>query len=301
MLRKPTGSPIEVAGLTFPNRIGLAAGFDKNAVALVGLSRLGFGFIEIGAVTPKPQFGNAKPRIFRLKQDGAIINRLGFNNEGAKQVSQRLALTRSINPILLGANLGINRETPLEQASSDYITSMRLMADEVDYFSVNISSPNTAGLRALEAIDRINELLRELVAERTRLQALNNKHVPLFIKLSPDNDLDTLRELAKCIEAIGCDGIVATNTTIDRERVNSPLAHEKGGLSGRPLFLKSLQAVEAIRSCVRDAFPIIGVGGISSAKDALSMRTAGADLIQLYTALVYRGPGLIDELIDALA
>ncbi len=293
--------PIKVAGLTFPNRVGLAAGFDKDGRAIAGLNRLGFGSIEIGGVTPRAQAGNPKPRVFRYPKEMAVINRMGFNSKGIPHLKARLNQTADIYPTILGANLGINKDTPLERAVDDFLHGLTSLLSRVDYFTINLSSPNTPGLRHLQYVDRLDGLLRVLVAERNALLVQSGRAVPvpLFVKVSPDLDVVLLRETVLAAQGVGIDGVIATNTTIDRTGLHHHLANQAGGLSGRPLLRKSLRAVEAIREAVGSTWPIIGVGGITSGEDAQAMRRAGADLIQLYTALIYRGPRLVKELIDA--
>ena len=298
---RPPGDTIEVAGLNFPNRVGLAAGFDKNGEAITGLNQLGFGFVEIGAVTPMPQSGNPKPRLFRLTNHRAVINRMGFNNEGVEALRERLRVTPEIKPTLLGVNLGINRDTPISKAKDDYLQCMRLLSDLVDYFTINISSPNTPKLRDLHGGARLSEMLKTLLEERDQLIVDQDRRLPLFVKVSPDLEPALVRELALCIREARCDGLVATNTTTARDGIRHRLSAQKGGLSGQPLFNKSIRTVEAVRDAVGADFPIIGVGGISNGSDAIAMRNAGADLIQVYTALVYEGPRLVDALVTALA
>ena len=297
---QPEGESVELAGLRFENRVGLAAGFDKNGEAVVGLTQLGFGFIEIGGVTPLAQEGNPKPRLFRLSSHGAVINRMGFNNDGVETISERLAATPSIAPTLLGINLGINRSTPIEEAASDFRQCMRSIFKYADYFTINISSPNTPGLRDLHSDPQLDETLRSVIGERDQLIRNEGRRLPVFVKVSPDLDPGELRELVTRVRELKCDGLIATNTTTGRSGVSHRLAEEAGGLSGRPLFERSLQTVANAREALGPNFPIIGVGGISSGADAIAMRKAGADLIQVYTALVYRGPKLVKELITAL-
>lgn len=297
---EPQGVGVELAGLNFSNRVGLAAGFDKNAEAVVGLSRLGFGFIEIGGVTPLAQPGNPKPRLYRLANHGAIINRMGFNNDGIERIRQRLKQTPRIGPTLLGINLGINRDTPIEEADSDYRRSMRSLSEFADYFTINISSPNTPRLRDLHFGQQLGATLKSVLVERDQHAHNAERGLPVFVKVSPDLDATTTQELAHRVREAGCDGLIATNTTTDRRAIRHRLANQEGGLSGRPLLERSLRTVATIREAVGVDFPIIGVGGISCGADAIAMREAGADLIQLYTALVYRGPKLVNELVGAM-
>ena len=297
---RPRGESVQLAGLNFTNRVGLAAGFDKNAEAVVGLTQLGFGFIEVGGVTPLPQVGNPKPRLYRLASCGAVINRMGFNNDGVEMIHERLAAMPSIEPTLLGVNLGINRATPLEEADQDYRLCMRSLYDVADYFTINISSPNTPGLRNLQGDPQLDDTLKSVLEARDRLVEDVDRRLPVFVKVSPDLDPDVLRQLASRIRDAACDGLIATNTTTDRREISHRFADQEGGLSGRPLFERSLQSVTYAREAVGSDFPIIGVGGISSGADAIAMREAGADLVQVYTALVYRGPNLVKELVNAL-
>ena len=295
----PQADPIEVMGLSFNNRIGLAAGFDKNAVAVDGWLSLGFGHVEIGTVTPKPQPGNPRPRIFRLKADEAIINRMGFPNEGAERAAARLHSRRK--PGVVGVNIGKNAATPLERAVDDYLFCLRTVFPVADYVTVNVSSPNTAGLRSLQDTEQLVPLLSAVVAESRELEKRHGRSVPVVLKISPDLTASELRELARAAASIPVAGIVATNTTISRDAVASgPWAQEPGGLSGRPLFAKSSAAVRTLREELGPAMPIIGVGGVASAADAQALREAGADLVQVYTAMVYRGPRLVYELAQAL-
>ena len=296
-----SGEGVELAGLVFPNRVGLAAGFDKNGVAIAGLSRLGFGFLEIGAVTPLPQAGNPKPRLFRLPSERAVINRMGFNNDGVGQVRERLCAMKDIQPVLLGVNLGINKDTPIQRADDDYRACIRQLVDVVDFLTINISSPNTPHLRDLEGDSGLEALLNSVLTTRSESLKDKRKLVPIFVKVSPDLDPVFLRELALRVQAAGCDGLIATNTTVSRSGVEGRLAKQEGGLSGAPLLKLSLRAVEILRDAVGSTYPIIGVGGISSGEDAMAMRRAGADLIQVYTALVFRGPRLVRELCHAVA
>jgi dihydroorotate dehydrogenase len=298
-LRLAAGSSVEAMGLSFGNRVGLAAGFDKNAVAVDGWLSLGFGHVEVGTVTPKPQAGNPLPRVFRLPDSEAIINRMGFPNEGAERVAARLRLRR--NPGVVGVNIGKNATTPLERAIDDYVACLRTVFVVADYVTVNVSSPNTAGLRSLQDTQQLVPLLSGLLAESRALEKQHSRHVPLVLKLSPDLAEPELKKIALAAASVPVAGIIATNTTVSRDAIpNEPLAGETGGLSGRPLFAKSCSAVRALRETLGPGMPIIGVGGIACAEDARLLRQAGADLVQLYTALIYRGPGLVRKLADAL-
>ena len=296
----PAGSGIELLGLRFPNRIGLAAGLDKDATATAGLARLGFGFLEVGTVTPRPQPGNPKPRLFRLNEDRALINRMGFNSAGAAAVSANLRRLRNCIDVPVGVNIGKNRDTPVEEAADDYRACLAATYDVADYVVVNLSSPNTPGLRDLQAAVAVRTLVGELVAERRRLSGENPESTPvppLFVKIAPDLAADDLEAtVAEAVEA-GADGIVATNTTLSRpSSLDSKRAVEDGGLSGRPLFALSLETVRRTRGIVGEGPAVIGVGGISSASDAAAMFDAGADLVQVYSALVFEGPALVARL-----
>ena len=279
-MRVHAAHPFECMGLRFANRVGLAAGFDKNASAIDGLGSLGFGFIEIGTVTPRPQPGQPRPRLFRLPTAEALVNRLGFPNDGAEKVAARLR-HRTYRGIV-GVNIGKNATTPLERAIDDYVSCLRTMRSVADYVVVNVSSPNTAGLRSLQARELLEPLLTGLLAERGDRA--------LLLKVSPDLSAPELQDVAALIKQLPLDGIVATNTTLT----------QKGGLSGRPLQPLAVRTVAALRAQLGQDFPIIGVGGIDSASAARAMRAAGADLIQIYTGLIYRGPALVSQCIRAL-
>jgi dihydroorotate dehydrogenase len=296
---RQTGSPISVMGLSFDNRVGLAAGFDKNGVAVDGWFSLGFGHVEIGTVTPRPQAGNAIPRVFRLPEHQGIINRMGFPNDGAERVAARLRSRRT--PGVVGVNIGKNAVTPLERAIDDYVFCLRTVFTVADYVTVNVSSPNTAGLRSLQDVDHLVPLLSGILEESRVLERRHSRHVPLLVKLSPDLTEAELRRSATAAASVPVAGIIATNTTVSRESVpGHPLASETGGLSGRPLFSRACAAVRILRETVGPTMPIIGVGGVASAADARLLRQAGADLIQLYTGMIYRGPRLVRELVEAL-
>ncbi len=288
-------SPVRVAGIDFPSRVGVAAGLDKDAVAVRGLARLGFGFVEVGTVTPRPQPGNAKPRLFRLEEDAALINRMGFNSAGAKRVGARLAKLRPKFAVPVGVNIGKNRDTPLDAAAEDYQAGLVALYDCADYFTVNLSSPNTPGLRDLQSAAAAGSLIEELVAARNAIAAA--PHKPIFVKLAPDLAPAEMATTAVAVLEAGADGLVAVNTTVARPTsLRSPHAAEAGGLSGQPLFRQAHDAVRRIRVAIGEGPALIGVGGITNAKDASAMLDAGADLIQVYTALIYRGPALAREL-----
>lgn len=290
----PRPLPKSVFGLTFPNPVGLAAGFDKNGVAIPAWAALGFGFIEAGTVTARPQPGNPKPRIFRYREQGALINRLGFNNDGADVVAARLGTLRESGrwpAIPVGINLGKSKVTPLEEAVDDYLYSFRLLAPLADYVVLNVSSPNTPGLRSLQEQDALQRLLAAVARENETVRK------PLLVKIAPDLSLDDLQQVIATAEASGIAGIIATNTTLDHSAIPSSL-DQTGGLSGRPLFAKSTEFVRAIRA--RSALPIIASGGIFDAATAREKIAAGADMLQVYTGYVYRGPGLLREIVDGL-
>ena len=287
---------IECMGLRFPNRLGLAAGFDKNALALEGLGRLGFGFIEIGTVTARPQAGQPRPRLFRLPAAAALVNRLGFPNDGAAAVAARLRRRRFGG--VVGVNIGKNAATPLDRAVDDYVACLRAFRTLADYLVINVSSPNTPALRELESRARLEPLLTALLEERER--GAGGARPPLLIKVSPDLDAAGLAEIAALIRSLPLDGVVATNTTLGREGLPATGTSPAGGLSGRPLHAAALRSVAALRAELGPSLPIIGVGGVDSRSTARQLRAAGADLVQVYTGLVYRGPALIGECLEAL-
>lgn len=298
--------PITLAGLHFPNRVGLAAGLDKNARCIDGLGAMGFGFVEVGTVTPKAQPGNPKPRMFRLPQANALINRLGFNNEGLDAFLanvQRAAFRKkqAERPMLLGLNIGKNAATPIEEATSDYLIGLDGVYPHADYVTVNISSPNTKNLRALQSDEALDSLLGAIAERREMLATRHGKRVPVFVKIAPDLDAAQIDVIAATLLRHGMDGVVATNTTISRAAVQG-LAHaeETGGLSGAPVLEASNQVIRGLRAALGKDFPIIGVGGILSAQDAVSKMEAGADVVQIYTGLIYKGPSLVAECAKAI-
>lgn len=286
-------------GLRFPNRVGLAAGFDKNAEAIDGIGRLGFGFVEVGTVTPRPQRGQPPPRMHRLPTARALINRLGFPNAGAKVVSARLQHRRYRG--IVGVNIGKNADTPIADATRDYLSCLEAVHGVCDYVAVNISSPNTPALRELHARARLEPLLRALLARRDTLRRDSARSLPILLKLSPDLDDEALAEVAATVQAVGLDGIIATNTTVQRPREFAGGASLQGGLSGAPLHDLALRTVARLRIHLGPSFPIVGVGGIDSPAAALAMRAAGADLLQMYTGLVFRGPALVARCVAALS
>jgi dihydroorotate dehydrogenase len=298
------GSPATVAGLRFPNRVGLAAGLDKNGRCIDGLGAMGFGFIEVGTVTPKAQPGNPKPRMFRLPEADALINRLGFNNEGLDAFLANVRRAHSFRAAggILGLNIGKNAATPIENAVDDYLIGLTGVFPHADYVTVNISSPNTKNLRALQSDEALDGLLGALVERKALLTQQQARQVPMFLKIAPDLDDEQIRVIATTLKKHGLDGVIATNTTVARDAVKGlPHADETGGLSGAPVREASNRVVRALRAELGSGFPIIGVGGVMSAEDALAKRAAGADLVQIYTGLIYRGPALVTQAAKALA
>jgi dihydroorotate dehydrogenase len=292
------GTPIEVMGLGFPNRVGLAAGLDKNGTAIDGLSRLGFGFLEVGTVTPRPQPGNPRPRLFRLPEHEAVINRMGFNNSGIEALRDRLALISYRG--ILGINIGKNFDTPIDRAVDDYLLCLDTAYPLASYVTVNISSPNTRNLRRLQGASELDALLAALKSRQTELAERHGRYVPLALKIAPDLDPGQLANVADALRRHRMDAVVATNTTIGREGVEkSPLAGESGGLSGAPLFEKSTAVVRRLAQALAGELPIIAAGGITNGKRALAKLEAGAALLQLYSGLIYRGPRLVAECIEA--
>lgn len=294
--------PIELAGLRFPNRVGLAAGLDKNARCIDGLGAMGFGFVEVGTVTPKAQPGNPKPRVFRLPQANALINRLGFNNDGLEAfiANVRRSSFRGKGRIL-GLNIGKNAATPIEDATSDYLIGLEGVYPHADYVTVNISSPNTKNLRALQSDAALDGLLDAIAARREALALSHGRRVPVFVKIAPDLDAAQVDVIAATLRRHGMDGVVATNTTVGRDAVKGlPHAEETGGLSGAPVLQASNRVIAQLRAALGPDFPIIGVGGILSAEDAVSKIRAGADVVQIYTGLIYRGPRLVAEAARAI-
>jgi len=287
--------PRTVMGLNFPNPIGLAAGLDKNGEYLDALAALGFGFIEIGTVTPLPQPGNPAPRIFRIPEARALINRLGFNNHGVDQLVENVK--RSAYGGILGINIGKNFDTSLEKAVDDYLTGLQKVYRYASYVTVNISSPNTQNLRQLQAADALDELLGRLKSEQAGLAQRHGKYVPMAVKIAPDLDEMQIQAIAALLMKHRIDGVIATNTTITRTGIEHlPQAQESGGLSGAPLTQRATAVIRQLHCLLQGAVPIIGVGGIMSADDAHGKLTAGASLIQLYTGLIYRGPDLVKEI-----
>jgi dihydroorotate dehydrogenase len=295
-LYRVPSKPVQAFGLTFKNPVGLAAGYDKDGVAIRGLAALGFGHVEIGTVTPRPQPGNPRPRLFRLVEDEGVINRLGFPGKGADFVSMRL-LPHFVgrNDMILGVNLGKNKDTPLEEAAQDYIELMRCFVFQADYLAINISSPNTVGLRRLQGRDMLEQLLGAIRRERALNQRGGNS--PILVKLSPDLNDEEIEDAVGVILDNGMDGIIATNTTLAREGLRSKYRDETGGLSGTPLTAGSEAVLRQVVKLVDGKVPIISVGGIMSAEDAKKRLACGASLVQVYTGLVYRGPKLVQEIV----
>ena len=291
--------PITLAGLSFPNRVGLAAGLDKNARCIDGLAAMGFGFIEVGTVTPLAQSGNPKPRMFRLTQANALINRLGFNNDGLEAFIanvQRSSIRKTTGGPLLGLNIGKNAATPIERATDDYLIGLEGVYPHADYVTVNISSPNTKNLRALQSDEALDGLLSAIAAKRKTLAKTHRKNVPIFVKIAPDLDETQVSMIAATLLRHKMDGVIATNTTLSRDAVKG-LRHsdEAGGLSGAPVLAMSNRVITQLRAALGKSFPIIGVGGILSADDALGKIKAGADVVQIYTGLIYQGPDLVRD------
>ncbi len=300
--RVPHG-PRTVMGLNFPNPVGLAAGLDKDARYIDALSSLGFGFLEVGTVTPRPQPGNPRPRLFRLPQAQAIINRMGFNNLGVEQFIAHVEQSRYAREGgILGLNIGKNFDTPVERAVDDYLFCLRRVYPYASYVALNVSSPNTPGLRALQHGEALHALLSRLKEEQARLAASHGRYVPLAIKVDPDLAEEDIQAIAQALLGHGIDGLIATNTTLSRAGVEGlPHADEKGGLSGAPLFARSTAVVRRFHAALGGRLPIIAAGGILSGADAQAKIEAGASLVQIYTGLIYRGPELVREIAQTLA
>ena len=298
--------PVTLAGLHFPNRVGLAAGLDKNARCIDAFAAMGFGFVEVGTVTPRAQPGNAKPRMFRLPARDALINRLGFNNAGldafvANVQRARFRQRDASAPMLLGLNIGKNAATPIERAVDDYLLCLDGVYPHADYVTVNISSPNTANLRSLQSDEALDALLGAIAERGRALAATHGKRVPLFVKIAPDLDSEQVSVIAATLLRHRMDGVVATNTTLARDAVRGlPHAEETGGLSGAPVRESSNRVIRQLRTALGPGFPIVGVGGVLSGADARAKIEAGANVVQIYTGLIYRGPGLVREAARAL-
>lgn len=294
--QKQVDDPIELAGLRFPNRVGLAAGLDKNARCIDGFSAMGFGFVEVGTVTPKGQAGNPKPRIFRIPEKNAVINRLGFNNEGLDAFLHNVAQSKKRKTILLGLNIGKNAATPITNATDDYLTCLNGVYPHADYVTINISSPNTQNLRTLQSDEALDQLLGAIAARREILQQQHSKRIPIFVKIAPDLNAAQISVIAASLRYHAMDGVIATNTTLSRDAVKGlPHAEEAGGLSGTPVFDASNRVITQLRATLGEKFPIIGVGGIMTAADAVAKIRAGADVVQIYTGLIYSGPELVRD------
>jgi dihydroorotate dehydrogenase len=294
--------PIQLAGLNFPNRVGMAAGLDKNARCIDGLGAMGFGFVEVGTVTPLAQPGNEKPRMFRLPEAKALINRLGFNNQGLDAFVSNVKKSRFRSQgRLLGLNIGKNAATPIERATDDYLIGLSGVYEHADYVTVNISSPNTKNLRSLQTDEALDQLLSALNERKLALADQHQKRVPVFLKIAPDLDDDQIAVIAASLLKHQMDGVIATNTTLSRDAVKG-MQHgdEAGGLSGAPVLAGSNRVIRLLRQHLGAQFPIIGVGGILSAYDAVSKIEAGADVVQIYTGLIYKGPDLVHEVAKAL-
>jgi dihydroorotate dehydrogenase subfamily 2 len=297
--RKRPGLERTCFGLKFAHPVGLAAGFDKNGDHLDALGGLGFSHVELGTVTPRPQAGNPKPRMFRARRLTGLVNRMGFNNKGVEHLIERLARARFTG--IRGVSIGKNADTPLERAAEDYVFCLRKVYAHADYVAVNVSSPNTARLRELQAPDGLERIVGALLDARARLEREHGRRVPLLVKVAPDLDASQLPAVASSLKALAVDGVIATNTTIDLTSLGPAWPKEhKGGLSGAPLHARSLAVIAELRRELGAGFPIIGVGGIVDGARALASLRAGADLLQIYTGFAYRGPALVEEILDAL-
>lgn len=291
--------PVRVMGLTFPNPVGLAAGLDKNGDYIEALSALGFGFVEIGTVTPRPQPGNPQPRLFRIPEAEAIINRMGFNNLGVDHLLEQVKIAQTKS--LIGINIGKNFDTPVENAVDDYLIGLEKVYPYADYVTINISSPNTPGLRTLQFGESLNALLSALKAKQAELHQQHDRYVPMAVKVAPDLTEEEVAELAQAFTQHDIDAVIATNTTMSREKVSDMVnADEAGGLSGRPVFEKSTETVRQFRKALPKDLPIIAVGGIMSGEDAQRKLDAGATLVQIYSGFIYKGPALVREVIKTI-
>jgi dihydroorotate dehydrogenase len=288
-----------VMGITFPNPVGLAAGLDKNGAVIDGMAALGFGFIEVGTVTPRPQSGNPKPRLFRVKEAQGIVNRFGFNNLGVDNLIENVKVAQYKG--VLGINIGKNFDTPMENAVDDYLIGMQKVYAYASYITVNISSPNTKNLRALQEKEALSQLLATLKLEQTRLANQHGKYVPITLKIAPDLEVEQVNEIADLLMQHKIDGVIATNTTLSRELVQGmEHAEETGGLSGAPVREKSTLVIQQLSQRLQGALPIIGVGGVLSGADAVEKVAAGADLVQVYSGLIYKGPKLVHDICKTL-
>ena len=291
------GRPCSVLGLNFPNHVGLAAGFDKNGDHINSLAKLGFGFIEVGTITPRPQAGSPKPRLFRLPQVEGIVNRMGFNNLGVEHVARNLAKQGGNFSGILGCNIGCNRDTPRTQAGADYLHCLRRLYGLADYYAINVSSPNTPGLRNMQKPAALHALLKSLVDLREELSKKHMEFAPLLVKVDPDQSPEEIQSMAEVIAESGIDGVIATNTTVKRARklTSLPCGGQPGGVSGRPLRKLADSALRLWREALPKSIVLIGAGGIMKGQDARAKFAAGADLVQLYTGLIYSGPELVAE------
>lgn len=293
--------PTKALGLSFPNPVGLGAGLDKNGEHIDALFGLGFGFVEIGTVTPRPQPGNPAPRLFRLPRHRALINRMGFNNHGVDALVRNVGRARRKGDGILGINIGKNKDTPNEQAAQDYLHCLEKVYPLADYVTVNISSPNTAGLRELQEEQALRQLVGSLREAQERLAGMHGRRVPMLVKVAPDLSDADIGAAARVLADLGVDGVIATNTTVSRAGVqDDPLAGETGGLSGAPLIGQSTLVLRRLRTRLPERIPLIGVGGILSGADAAAKTAAGAQLVQCYSGLIYRGPDLIGECVEAI-
>ena len=292
-------APVEVMGIRFPNPVGLAAGLDKNGTAIDGLAAMGFGFIEVGTVTPRPQLGNPKPRLFRIPEHNAIINRMGFNNAGVDALLANIDRARYDG--VLGINIGKNKDTPNEQANDDYLLCMRKVYSRASYITVNVSSPNTPGLRTLQFGESLENLLEALKNEQARQANLHDRYVPIAVKIAPDMTEEEIEMVAASLKTYEMDGVIATNTTLSREGVeDSPLQGEAGGLSGAPVRNKSTKVIRVLSKSLSGSVPIIGVGGITEGFDAAEKIEAGASLVQIYSGFIFKGPSLVSDSVRAI-
>lgn len=299
-VKRRVDAPVTVMGIRFPNPVGLAAGLDKDAKHIDALQRCGFGFIEVGTVTPLAQPGNDKPRLFRLAADNAIINRMGFNNAGVEALVNNVKQSKP--SCVLGINIGKNKATPLENAADDYLICMQHVYAHADYITINISSPNTPGLRELQHGDGLSRLLTQLKNKQAELEKTHHRYVPLAVKIAPDLEVDEITDIAERLILANIDAVIATNTTSTRPSSLSckKLAHEQGGLSGQPVFELSTTVLKQVVAALDGKMPVIAVGGIVSAEDALEKIKSGASLVQVYTGFIYAGPKLIDDCVNAL-
>jgi len=291
--------PVTVMGIEFPNPVGLAAGLDKDGDHIDALAAIGFGFIEIGTVTPRPQAGNPQPRLFRLTKADALINRMGFNNLGVEHLIEQVKIAN--NNAIIGINIGKNFDTPVEKAVDDYLIGLKKTYSSADYITINISSPNTPGLRTLQFGESLNYLLGSLKEEQTKLHQQFERYVPMAVKVAPDLDADEVVQLAEAFKQFDIDAVIATNTTMSRDGVDGlKFSEETGGLSGSPVFEKSTEIVRQFRQALPKNLPIIAVGGIMSGEDAIEKFDAGAELVQIYSGFIYQGPKLVSDIIQII-